>query len=493
MPLARLGHRLDRRWRDRAAVAAIAVTLLGPAPHAAANRDAADTINADDLAPGGSLGLNLTGDGVTVGIWDGGRVRHTHRELAGRVTVLDTAPFRDDAHTTHVAGTLAAAGIDPRARGIAPDARIRSRNWLNDHTEMRTDAPLLDITSHSYGNQNSLGGEYNASAFWIDEVLYDFPHLLSVWAAGNQGTRGFFSIQSGGGQTAKNSLVVGAVEDHLLDPHQPTRIEPIDFSNKGPTRDGRIRPDVVAGGRTVFSTSDAADDAYRVLSGTSMATPAVSGAAALLLQHHRNLHAGDSPRAASLKGLIVHTATDAHTPGPDPVTGYGLVNAAEAAAFLTEDAAGSPARRLIEDTFTGEDRSWSITATGDPLKATLTWTDPPAPLGQWSTPLVHDLDLRITDPHGHTHFPWTIDRLLADAPARRDRPDHVSNLEQVLIDATDPGQTYTIHVGGGDFTQDFSLLISNTSLLVIPEPATLALLSLCLVIARDDRRHRRRP
>jgi len=75
---------------------------------------------------------SLDGSGVKVGVWDGGSVRNTHRELTGRVTKRNTTAPVDD-HATHVAGTIGAAGADAEARGMAPKANIDSYDWDNDY------------------------------------------------------------------------------------------------------------------------------------------------------------------------------------------------------------------------------------------------------------------------------------------------------------------------------------------------------------------------
>jgi hypothetical protein len=103
----------------------------GPSPseiliRVSANLNAADTTNADQLWPGGGLGLNLSGAGLTAGIWDAGDVRSTHQELTGRVTVVDAVGLHD--HSTHVAGTIGATGVNPAAHGMANGILIRSRD-----------------------------------------------------------------------------------------------------------------------------------------------------------------------------------------------------------------------------------------------------------------------------------------------------------------------------------------------------------------------------
>ena len=73
------------------------------------NVDAADSTNVEHVTSGGSLGLDLTGEGYTVGVWDAGSVLSTHQEFDGRVTVIDGAASHS--HSTHVGGTIGASGV----------------------------------------------------------------------------------------------------------------------------------------------------------------------------------------------------------------------------------------------------------------------------------------------------------------------------------------------------------------------------------------------
>ena len=107
------------------------------------NADAADSVSSDELWPGGTSGLDLDGIGVTLHQWDGGEVRLTHLELLGAVTWADnTAPGQSD-HSTHVAGTLVAAGLDPAARGMSYGATLDAYDFSDDNAEMTTAA--LDV------------------------------------------------------------------------------------------------------------------------------------------------------------------------------------------------------------------------------------------------------------------------------------------------------------------------------------------------------------
>jgi hypothetical protein len=225
-------------------------------------------------------------------------------------------------------------------------------------------------------------------------------------------------------------------------------------------------------GKRFFPTSNTADNAYRLDSGTSMAAPNVTGTAALLLEHYRDLHDDEDPTSATLKGVLIHTASDAGNVGPDYQHGWGLVNAASAANFLTNSVAANPSNLLLELQYAGDDPFVEVRASGaEPLRATIVWTDP-APttlpgvgLDDATSVLVNDLDLWITDANGTVFRPWTLNAANPNAPAVRTARNDRDNVEQVLIDAPVTAGIYRIHVGRDpmqpSFTQNFSLLISG--------------------------------
>jgi subtilisin family serine protease len=101
------------------------VDKLGrPVYYSTNNLIAAQTVSTDEVWPGGSGGYSLTGAGTDyLGIWDAGGVLLTHQEFGGRVVQMDS-PSATHYHSTHVAGTMIAVGVDPNAKGMAYQASL---------------------------------------------------------------------------------------------------------------------------------------------------------------------------------------------------------------------------------------------------------------------------------------------------------------------------------------------------------------------------------
>jgi hypothetical protein len=136
------------------------------------NVDAADTVSTDEVWPGGSAGLNLDGNGMTVGEWDGGAIYSAHPDFTGRLTQVDGAT-EVSGHSTHVAGTLIGAGdwLVPEARGMAYAAHLNAWDWNSDTAEMALAAAGgLLVSNHSYGIAAGwlyLGGLPPDTWWWI--------------------------------------------------------------------------------------------------------------------------------------------------------------------------------------------------------------------------------------------------------------------------------------------------------------------------------------
>lgn len=234
------------------------------------------------------------GKGVKVAVLDTG-VDTTHPDLASAVKAskdfTGTGSTDDMAgHGTHVAATLAGSGARSggRYKGVAPGAEILNAKVLDDSGEGSDSSVIAGlewaagqgakVANLSLGQEDTPGEDPVEAAV---NALSKSTGMLTVAAAGNEGPDAG-TVDSPG--AAESALTVGAVdgEDRLAD-----------FSSTGPTADSALKPDLTAPGVDIVSAraahghmGDPAADGYVSMSGTSMATPHVAGAAAILAQRH---------------------------------------------------------------------------------------------------------------------------------------------------------------------------------------------------------------
>jgi len=483
------------------------------------NLDAANIISAKQLWTGEDEQPWLSGEGMEVNLWDGGAIFGTHQEFQNSDEPRILMREQDIAvsnHATHVAGTIGAAGIDEQAHGMAARVTIEGWDYNNDVAEMAFLASEgMQLSNHSYGSL--CGWDYNSIlAHWcwygdtlisadedyqfgfydqvseeLDFIAWSAPEYLIVKSAGNDrleappdqpiehyiwdngwnsatverapdgGTDGYDCLTPM--SVAKNILTVGAVDDDRLI---------TGFSASGPTDDGRIKPDVVAGGMDVYSSIGTSTSSYATYSGTSMAAASVTGSIALLQQLQQQFQPGVELLSSTLKGILIHTADEMGSgPGPDYQHGWGLLNIKEAADIIQLNA-GSGGYLIREETISeGESLVISIETkvSVSDLKVTLCWTDPPGtptdPLLNSREPnLVNDLDLKIIESQSQQiYLPWKLDPDTPGAPAVQEE-NHVDNVEQVLIPDAIPG-TYQVKIDHSGTlegeTQHFSLMISG--------------------------------
>jgi len=478
------------------------------------NRVAAASIGTDKVWPGGSLGLVLAGTGMTVGEWDGGAVLTSHGEFTGRATQTDGSTDLSN-HATHVAGTMMAAGNSANAKGMAYQASLSAHDWDFDTNEMATAASQgLLLSNHSYGyicgwtvssryewwGDPSINsqvdykfGYYDDEAQAWDQICVNAPFYLPVKSAGNDrgdegpgsgshyvrnsngswvtstATRnddGPYDCIAGAG-TAKNILTVGAVNDVAGGYNGSSSVSMSSFSGWGPTDDGRIKPDVVANGVGLYSTSS--NGGYTSMSGTSMASPSACGSLILLQQHYRALNGNQPMRAATLKALAIHTADECGpATGPDYQFGWGLLNIGRAAQVIS----GNGNSHIIRELTLNNSQTYTTTVSSNgstPLTATICWTDPAGnPASNRNNPttpmLVNDLDIRISGPGG-TFQPYILNP--ANPSAAATTGDNTrDNVEKIYIAAPQSG-TYTItvtHKGSlSGSSQRFALVVSGVS------------------------------
>ncbi len=478
---------------------------------AATNHAAAEATGTYHLYPGQRMNLDLTGAGLQIGIWDEGRVHGGHAELAGRVSYGDDAD--DSHHATHVGGTLAAAGLDADARGMAYESLVRSYDWTNDASEMSTEAEEgLLVSNHSYGTiagwhfgdiegtgdrwywlgnssisevEDVAFGWYGVEAIQYDRVSYSNPHYLPVLAAGNDrvdhgpstgtfralgasgnyetfsvddrsipadgGSDGFDTIS--GGAVAKNVLTIGSIG--YLRSGGSAQVS--SFSSFGQTDDGRVKPDLVGLGENLYSLSLTGSTSYARASGTSMATPNIAGSLLLLQQQYEEFY-GEFMLASSLKGLALHTARDIGRPGPDYETGWGLLNT-EAASEQIIEATSNPIGLLENDLHEGETFTQSVSVREPgPVRITLSWSDPPgtrqslvgpSSLNDPTPHLRNDLDVRLR--HDASGETHLPYTLNPSQPLENARPgdNTLDPVEQIFVATADTG-VYTVIISHKD-------------------------------------------
>ncbi len=485
---------------------------------------AAATTHTNQLWQGGSSGFNISGSSANmsnkIAIWDGGVPMVNHIELASKIVNKDFSSTQN--HTTHVAGTLVAKGINPLAKGMAYGvSSIDAYNFNNHISEMLGAANNLLVSNHSYssvaGWNFTFGGDwefwanwgdsadykfgiYNDEAQMFDSIAYNAPNYLIVKSVGNNrdkngppvgspyrrydvngnmvdaGNRplglssndGYDIIPTYG--VAKNILTVGAVEGIPSGSTKAVDIKMSSFSSWGPTDDGRIKPDLVADGVDVLSCSNNSTTSYELMNGTSMATPNVTGSLFLLQELYSKKNSGNFMKASTLKALAIHTASDAGvSAGPDYQFGWGLLNAEKAARIINNG--NTNTSKIIEATLNnGGTYSINVIASGKgKLMATLAWTDPVGSvttinlLNNTSLKLIHDLDVRIVKGF-NTYLPWVLDPANPSAAATKG-DNFRDNVERVEVDDVVPGETYTIQISHKASlqrgSQDFSLIITG--------------------------------
>lgn len=412
---------------------------------------------------------NLSGSGVDVGIWDGGDVDSTHDDFGARVTIVDGAGVGD--HATHVAGTMGGDGTLSSSnggtayqwKGMAPQMDIISYLWDNNITDHQGAISTygIEISQNSWGYQitnPAYYGYYGWDAPEYDDIVTSLYNkkISVVFAAGNDRTASRTYDTIGPPSTAKNIICVGAINS---DNDSMTT-----FSGWGPMNDGRIKPDVVAPGDELggegYIKSTLPGDTYGGPGwyGTSMAAPAVSGCASLIIQDFRSLYAGLDPLPSTVKALLQHEAKDLGNIGPDYSYGYGDIQIQDSIDKLRT-------KSLLEDEISHNNLdtySFYVPEGSTKVKITLVWDDEPATEGA-SVTLVNDLDLIVTDPNDVRYYPWTLNPSSPSLPAVKTQEDHTNNVEQVEASGSITTGNWTIKVFGKNVPyapQKYSLIFT---------------------------------
>lgn len=439
----------------------------------------ADRVQADGALQGAGQIVAVCDTG-----FDTGSAAHPHPAFAGRVRKLYPLGRKSasdpNGHGTHVCGSVLGDGESTlgRIRGTAPQAELLMQSVLDARGGLgglpddlhQLFQPMYDegarVHSNSWGDSNNA---YTQEAHDVDAFVWEHRDAVIVFAAGNAGEDrdrdGKVDAGSlGSPATAKNCITVGASENDRpgfayvdgavriatygegwsssfpVDPVHSDKLANSPeglaaFSARGPTSDGRIKPDVVAPGTGILSARSRAagvgngwgpstDPLYFYEGGTSMATPLVAGCAAVIREHlHGQGHA--TPSAALVKALLISGArplVGQYTPSetgavPNAHQGFGRVD-------LAASVDAGQVRGLWDEgdaLDTGDRRTFTIEldAPVRQLKVTLVWSDPPGEA------LQNDLDLAVTA-GGAT--------ALGNAAAGSTVADRTNNVEQVVLE-----------------------------------------------------------
>jgi serine protease AprX len=471
--------------------------------------------------------LTQDGTGETVAVADTG-IDDTHPDFAGRIATKIARGRLNDAsdpngHGTHVAGSVLGDGSasNGQYQGIAPKANLIFQSLLDSKGGLGgLPLDLNDLFDEAYVggariHNNSWGAStpslYNLNSEEVDEFVRKHPDMLVVIAAGNAGsgaspkkaTAGFVDwLSIGSPASCKNALTVGASRSDRANgpmssltwgqgwpqafPDPPIANETISgnpnslaaFSSRGPCDDRRIKPDVVAPGTEIISTKSSAapvsnfwgvvqnNTRYAYDGGTSMATPLVSGCAALVRQYYVQ-ERKHQPSAALLKATLVNstqwlTGADSVAPSagrPNYHQGHGRIDMRMAIPNACQPALQLQFVDNWEDrkaffTRTGERKRYQfILPAGVPeLRICLAYTDAPA------RALQNNLNLIVQ--HLESNQKWMGNQDLPDALVI---PDPDNNVEAVKIQNPAPG-TYFIQVFVGNLLQppqDFALVVTG--------------------------------
>jgi subtilisin-like proprotein convertase family protein len=457
--------------------------------------------------------------------------------VAYRRNYTGDTPARDcGGHGTNVAsiaaGYSAGSGVPSvedselfnHGLGVAPFAKVgdskiftcagsAAAGWTPPALAADAYAASARIANNSWGAGTvQAWGRYTTRAQQYDAVVRDArpgdpgnQEMVEVFAAGNDGdatpgssNEGYGTILAEG--TAKNVITVGAAEGvrasgtdgcGTTNADANSARDIVNFSSRGPTDDGRLKPDLVApsthvtGARPQYSgftgyracTNPFGGVLYTLFSGSSQAAPHVSGAAALI-RHWYDRTQGVAPSPALTKALLVNTASDLAggdngkgatiAAGPNTDQGWGRVNVGAALDSTAREFRDQRLEDVLNTSGNSVVRSYGVEDTGAPVKITLAWTDAPGPTTGNS--YVNDLDL-VVDAGGRAYKGNVFGGALSRPGGSADKRN---NVESVYLPAGTSGP-FAVRVvgsnipgdgvpGNADATdQDFALVVSNAS------------------------------
>ena len=425
----------------------------------------------------------LNGSGQIVAVGDSG-LDGDHGDFTGRLSGVTSVTPGDsstadlsDGHGTHVACTVLGSGYRSNGgyQGVAPEADLYFQAMEDDDSgslysyginSMLNSAYNAGARIHtnSWGSQSGFGGYSTQSEDADDRTstwdqYWSYDGMTVLFAAGNERNDG---VSPPG--TAKNVITVGGHKNR----YSGAPDEMYYWSSRGPTDDGRIKPDIVAPGDYVRSCkSQEATSAggtwsntwYMEYSGTSMATPAAAGSSALVREYLTEVIGRQAPQGSLVKALLILGAKDMGARDiPNNDEGWGRVDLVNSlipdgeVGIFVDDRSRIKSGQVIDYTF-------DVNTAGKEFKAVLTWSDYPGSSSS-SIQLRNDLDLELISPDGVTYMGNVFTNGRSTQGGSK---DSVNNVEVIALDSTAQG-IWTIRVkdsqhGGSRTWQPFSIAV----------------------------------
>jgi hypothetical protein len=400
-------------------------------------------------------GDGYDGEGVVLGLADDGGV--SHLDFKGRLT--DFTANGGGTHGDMTAGLAIGAGnINPIGMGMATGADLNLydyggannnppvTNAINNYNNL---GQVISSTSYSEG----AGAQYTERSNYVDNQLFNNNQLLHFYSAGNSSSSntspiyggieasngGYFGNVTGGSKAAKNTI---AVANMLYND------ERVGSSSRGPTADGRVKPDISAHGNGNLSLDP--NNQYGPGGGTSAAAPSTAGTVAMLYDAYRDMNGGVDPNGGLIKATILNTADDIGRTGPDYEHGWGRIHAGNAYEVLSNN------QYIMSSVANNGSNAHPITVPSETkeVKVMVLWVDP-AGSSNASIALINDINIVMTTPSGQNYEPWILglDPTLASLEADAVRGiDDRNNMEQVSLE-NPPTGNYTINVSGFNIPQ----------------------------------------
>ncbi|QNK64782.1 gliding motility-associated C-terminal domain-containing protein [Pedobacter sp. PAMC26386] len=386
-----------------------------------------NNISRSNYINSGFNGVNYNGAGVNVHIRENDFDQDI--DMQGRMLPGSVDTGTPGGHSWSVSKRMGSAGnYDPKDRSNAWGSNFYVISGQDTYQLYDDPQKKIRVTNMSYGwgadaNYGSLSNEH-------DNYIRTRPEAMLVYSSGNSGDivpiggkynglPGWGNL-TGSAKHAKNLLTISGTDydDNFLD-----------WTNKGPAYDGRIKPDLTIEGQ----------------GGTSFAAPKISGIFAILQQAYKAETGSATAPSGLIKAILMNTADDIYNAGIDFKTGFGRPNVRRA--FKTIQGRKFSTGQMAN----GESKTTTIDvpAGTSQVRVMLYWPDYEATPGAAKS-LVNDLDLTVTDPSSGIFLPWGLDtaanaKSLNSLPTRK--VDHINNVEQITIDNPVAG-AYTLNING---------------------------------------------